>query len=374
MSQWVSKMAKYIWQGSKWPEFHWKSELLLRPLSMARKAQGRLLAMADFFKLELQADLLAEEAVNTAAIEGEKLEIDAVRSSVARRLGLSAAGLPREKKNIKGLVDMLVDATSNYQTPLAAGRLTSWQAGLFPDGYSDKIVTGKWRVGPMEVVSGPIGKRKVHYEGPPAENVGPMMKAFLEWFRNPPVELDGFIRAAVSHFWLVTIHPFEDGNGRIARAVTDMALAQDEKETRRLYSMSAQIESERLKYYDVLERAQRGNGEISDYLRWFLECLRRAIERSEEEANKAVRRAQIWRDISHIELNGRQRKVVDRLIESGPDGFEGGLSTRKYVGMTRTSTATAKRDISYLVEQGVLVPDKAGGRSANYRLAVWEKH
>jgi Fic family protein len=342
---------------------------------MARKAQGRLLALADFFELELQADLLTEEAVKTAAIEGEKLDVDAVRSSVARRLGLSVAGLPREKKNIKGLVDMLVDATSHYQTPLTARRLKKWQAGLFPDGYSgmDKIVTGKWRDGPMEVVSGPIGKRKVHYEGPPAENIGTMVKAFLEWFRNPSVELDGFIRAAISHLWFVSIHPFEDGNGRIARAVTDMALAQDEEETRRLYSMSSQIESERPDYYGILERTQRRSGEISDYLRWFLECLRRAIERSEEEANKAVRRARIWRDISHIELNGRQRTVVDRLIESGPEGFEGGLSTRKYVGMTRTSPATAKRDISYLVENGVLVSDKAGGRSANYRLAVWDE-
>ncbi len=367
-------MAKYIWQRSTWPEFRWRDDRLVRPLSMARQEQGRLLALADFFELELQADLLTEEAVQTAAIEGEKLDRDSVRSSVARRLGLSAAGLPREQKNVKGLVDMLVDATRSYKVPLTAGRLKAWQAGLFPEGYSgmDKIVTGKWRDGPMEVVSGPIGRRKVHYEGPPAGKVGNMVKAFLEWFRHPPVGLDGMMRAGIAHLWFVSIHPFEDGNGRIARAITDMALAQDEKETRRLYSMSAQIESERPDYYDILERTQKGNGDITDYLRWFLDCFRRAGERSEEEAEKAVRRAQIWLDISHLKLNERQRKVVNRLIESGPAGFEGGLSTRKYVGMTKTSTATAKRDISYLVEKGVLVPDTLVGRGANYRLAAWD--
>lgn len=365
-------MVRYIWQTSTWPSFRWDNEILLHPLGEARQAQGKILGLAEFFELELQADVLAEEALTTAAIEGERLDREAVRSSVARRLGLPTAGLPTVERHIEGLVEMLIDATRNHADPLTAERLKGWQAALFPSGYSGitRIITGDWRSGTetMQVVSGPIGKGTLHYEAPPAGDVEGMVEEFLEWFRTSEGTLDGLVRAAVAHFWFVSIHPFQDGNGRIARTIADLALAQDENSDCRLYSMSAQIEAERNDYYDVLERTQKGDGDITEWIVWFLECFKRAILRSEVEVHKAADKARMWQEIAHLNLNERQRKVINRLFEAGPGGFEGGLTNRKYVGMTRTSRETAKRDIADLVAKGVLFRNPGGGRSASYRV------
>lgn len=368
-------MALYIWQTNSWPRFNWDSERLLRPLGVARKAQGKILGLADFFELELQADVLTEEALTTAAIEGERLNRETVRSSVARRLGLPTAGLPATERHIEGLVEMLMDATRNHADALTDKRLKGWQAALFPTGYSGitKIVTGDWRSGkqPMKVVSGPLGKETVHYEAPPAKNVEGMINDFLEWFQTPQGKLDGLVRAAIAHFWFVSIHPFQDGNGRIARAIADMALAQDEKTDCRMYSMSAQIEAERSDYYDVLERTQKGDGDITEWVIWFLECLERAIRRSDVDVQKATDKARMWQELAHLDLNERQRKAIDRLFESGAGGFEGGLTNRKYVWMTRTSRETAKRDIADLVAKGILIRNPGGGRSVSYGLS-WQ--
>jgi Fic family protein len=366
-------MARYIWQGSLWPSFKWNSERLLHPLGEARKAQGKILGLAEFFELETQADVITEEAVTTAAIEGEKLDRATVRSSVARRLGLPSAGLPPTQRHIEGLVDMLIDATRNHADALTAERLKGWQAALFPTGYSGitRIITGDWRGSeePMRVVSGPIGKETVHYEAPPAASVNSMMGEFLEWFQTPQTDLDGLVRAAIAHFWFVSIHPFEDGNGRIARTITDMALAQDEKTDCRMYSMSAQIEVERNDYYEVLERNQKGNGDITEWVVWFLECLRRAIQRSGVEVQKATEKARMWQELAFLDLNERQKKAINRLYESGDGGFEGGLTTRKYMGMTHTSRTTAKREIADLIAKGLLIKNPGEGRSVSYRLS-----
>jgi Fic family protein len=272
---------------------------------------------------------------------------------------------------------MLLDATRNYQEPLTAKRLKGWQKGLFPTGYSgmNRIVTGDWRRGdkPMRVVSGPIGKETVHYEAPPAHVVGKMVREFLDWFRLPRDDIDGLLRAALAHFWFVTIHPFEDGNGRIARAIADMALAQDERSERRLYSMSAQIDRDRDGYYEALEEGQKGNGDVTRWMAWFFGCLERAIKRSESEVHKAADKARMWQELAHLSLNERQRKVINKLFEAEPAGFEGGLTNSKYVGMTKTSRETAKRDIADMVAKGILIRNPAGGRSVSYSLS-WKSH
>lgn len=367
-------MVQYIWQASSWPEFRWDSSELLRPLGKARQAQGELLAKAEYFELSMQAEVLTEEAFTTAAIEGELLNRDSVRSSVARRLGLPTAGLPAVERHIDGLVEMLIDATRNHAEPLTASRFKGWHAALFPTGYSgmNKIVVGDWRRGKesMKVISGPMGKERVHYEAPPAEKMEEEVERFLAWFRTTRDKEDGLVRSAVAHFWFVTIHPFQDGNGRIARAIADMALAQDENNDCRLYSMSAQIKTERDGYYDVLERTQKGSGDITEWIVWFLTCLDRAILRSDSEIRKAMHKARLWQHIAHLGLNERQRKVVNRLFEAGPGGFEGGLTNRKYRGITKTTRETAKRDMSDLVTKGILVKKPGGGRSSSYDL-VW---
>lgn len=368
-------MARYVWQTASWPGFRWDGSRLLRPLGKARQAQGELLAKADYFELSMQAEVLAEEAFTTSAIEGEILDRDSIRSSVARRLGLPTAGLPAAERRVEGLVEMLIDATRNHAAPLTASRLKGWHAALFPTGYSGmhKIVVGDWRRGgePMEVVSGPMGKERVHYVAPPASAVAGEMKRFLDWFHATRNKEDGLVRSAVAHFWFVTIHPFQDGNGRIARAIADMALAQDENSDRRLYSMSAQIKAERDDYYRVLERTQKGSGDVTEWIAWFLACLNRAILRSDSEMRKAQHKARMWQRIAHLGLNDRQRKVVDRLLEAGPGGFEGGLTNRKYRGMTKTTRETAKRDISDMVTKGILRKRPGGGRSSSCDLQTY---
>ena len=365
-------MANYIWQLTSWPEFRWDNAKLLRPLGITRQTQGKLLAKSEHFGLSLRAEVLTQEAFTTAAIEGELLDRDSVRSSVARRLGLPTAGLPPAERHVDALVEMLIDATRNHNDPLTTARLKSWQAGLFPTGYSgmSKIVVGDWRrdTEPMQVVSGPIGKETVHYEAPPAERVDSEVERFLAWFQSSPDHMDGIVRAAVAHLWFVTIHPFQDGNGRIARAIADMALAQDENMNFRLYTMSAQIRTDQDNYYDILERTQKGNGDITEWISWFLDCLSRAVRRSEAEINKVMDKARFWKNIAQIALNERQRKVVNRLLDAGPTGFEGGVTNRKYRGMTKTTRETAKRDIGDLVAKCILVKRPGGGRSTSYDL------
>ncbi len=366
-------MVQYIWKTPSWPDLYWDSAELLHPLGKARQAQGMLLSESACFELELQSEVLTDEAITTAAIEGEKINRDSVRSSVARRLGLPTVGLPVAERGIDGLIEMLLDATRKYMLPLTFERLKGWQAALFPTGYSgiNPVVTGDWRrqeEDPMQVVSGPIGKEKVHFEAPPAHRIDDEVEQFLDWFTSSEKTTDGLVRAAAAHLRFVTIHPFQDGNGRVTRAITDMALAQDEKNGCRLYSMSAQINAERDAYYDILERTQKGTGDITEWIVWFLQCLERAIRHSGAEVQKAQEKARLWQQISHLNLNDRQKKVINRLFEAGPGGFEGGLTNRKYRGITRTTRETAKRDIADLVAKGILVKNPGGGRNTSYEL------
>lgn len=365
-----------IWQLKSWPRMTWKSEALLPLLGKARLAQGDLLGRVRRLGFELgekaQADVLTEEAITTSAIEGERLNRQAVRSSVARHLGLSSVGLGPATRSVDGLIEVLLNATQNYQEALTAGRLKGWHASLFPTGYSGlhKIRVGEWRGHePMRVVSGPVGKEKIHYEAPPGERVRKEMKQFLSWWELESKQTDGLLRAGLAHFYFVTIHPFEDGNGRIARALTDMALAQDEKLGVRYYSLSSQIMEEREDYYRVLEKSSKTDGvDVTDWLVWFLKCYQRAIERSDTILEHVLAKADFWQRHAQTIMNERQKKVLNRLLDAGEGGFQGGLTTRKYVSMAKVSRATAFREISELVEKGILTENPAKGRSASYGL------
>lgn len=363
----------YIWQHENWPQFTWDDSRIIDHLAQARKIQGKILAHAESIGLEAQAEIIIADAAETSAIEGEKLDSNSIRSSVARRLGLPTAGLPPEQRNIEGLVEMLMDATIKFNKPLTATRLKGWQAGLFPTGHSSiyKIVAGDWRKSkePMQVVSGKIGKEKVHFEAPPSKKVSFEMENFLNWF-NKKNKMDGIIRAAVAHFWFVTIHPFEDGNGRIARAITDLALAQDEKLDKRCYSLSSQISFERESYYKILEASQKSGLDITDWIIWFLNTFIKAIQNSEEVINKAVIVGNFWKINSGIDLNQRQKKVLQKMLECEPRGFVGGMTNKKYVSITRISSASAKRDLVDLEDKGLLKRNELGGRSVSYSLVI----
>lgn len=364
----------YVWQHKKWPELLWKSAPLLPLVSQARKAQGILLAKVKGLGFELegqaQADVLTEEAIKTSAIEGERLNRDWVRSSVARHLGLPVAGLRPATRSVDGLVEVLLDATQGYGKPLTAARLKGWQAALFPTGFSgfSKIKVGKWRGDePMRIVSGPVGREKVHYEAPPGEEIEQEMRQFLSWWNLSSKNEDGLLRAGVAHFYFVTIHPFEDGNGRIARALTDMALAQDEKLGTRYYSLSSQIMEEREAYYRVLEKCSVGN-DITDWLAWFLGCCSRAVGGTEKIISTVLEKSGFWQAYGGLELNERQRKAVNLLLNAGKEGFEGGLTTRKYVSLAKASRATAFREIADLLEKNILRQNPSKGRSVSYDL------
>jgi Fic family protein len=364
----------YLWQLTQWPVLRWNSDTLLPLISQARLAQGKLLTKVGNLGLtlnrEAQVDILTEEAVTTSAIEGEHFSRESVRSSVARHLGLPAAGLTPANRSVDGLVDVLLDATQRYATPLTAARLKRWQAALFPTGYSGlrKIRTGRWRGSeqPMQVVSGAMGRERVHYEAPPGDRVEREMQQFLAWWTASAPREDGLLRAGLAHVYFVTIHPFEDGNGRIARALTDMALAQDERQPIRYYSLSSQIMEERHDYYRALEASQQGDGEITAWLQWYLNCFTRAVERAEQLIGDVLAKAAFWQAHHQVELNARQRNVLNRLLDAGRGGFQGGLTTRKYVAMAKVSRATAFREISDLLEKGLLARNSALGRSVTY--------
>ena len=366
---------QYVWQHKRWPGFRWFNGRLIEALGRVRLCQGKLLSKIDSLGIQLsqetQAKILTEEAVKTSAIEGEILNRDSVRSSVSRRLGLPAAGLPPADRFADGLVEVLLDAVSGCDKPLTAERLQGWQAALFPTGYSGlrKIHTGKWRgAEPMQVVSGPLGREKVHFEAPPVERIEGEMKRFLKWWQESSGRIEGILRAGAAHFYFITIHPFEDGNGRLARALTDMALARDEGSTMRFYSLSSRIMIERDAYYKIMEQTQKGDGDITAWLLWFLGCMERAIEDSETVVAQVTAKAIFWQKYGQLPLTVHQRKVINRLLDAGPSGFEGGLTTRKYAAMTRVSRATAYREIAGLVSKGILTANQGKGRSVSYRL------
>jgi Fic family protein len=323
------------------------------------------------FDLRAEAGLivLTSDVVKSSAVEGETLNPDEVRSSIARRLGLDVAGLPRAGRDVEGIVEMMLDATAKYSEPLTKQRLLAWHASLFPTGRSGmtEIAVGKWRpeeAGEMQVVSGPIGRERVHFRAPEARRLESEMKNFLEWFNGPSV-MDPVIKAGVAHFWFVTIHPFEDGNGRIARTIADMALARADGTKDRFYSMSSQIAAERKEYYQELEIAQRGDVNITRWLGWFLDCLGRAIDGSEQTLAAVLHKAKLWQRVNLKPVNERQRLVINRLL----DNFKGYLTTSKYAKLAKCSTDTALRDIRELLSRGILLQNASGGRSTSYRLA-----
>ena len=369
-------MIHYIWQEEKWPLFTWRSDSVIDSLSRCNFKRGQLLGRVASLGMELgleaQAEVLAAEVLQTSAIEGKSLDPDSVRSSVAWRLGLPDAGLARHDRYTEGLVDVLLDATVNYDHPLTIVRLHGWQAALFPTGFSGlhRIVVGDLRGDPvMRVVSGAIGREKIHYEAPPGNMVEKEVKQFLEWWQDEKSKIDGILRSAIAGFWFVTIHPYEDGNGRLARALTDMALAQDEKLAVRYYSFSSQIMEERQGYYEVLEKCQKGGLDITDWLVWFLGCFERAIDKSDNLIGKVLKKARFWEIHSHKQITERQRKVINRLLDAGQGGFVGGLTTRKYTGMTKASRATSYREIVDLLNKEMLIQNPGKGRSVSYDLA-----
>ncbi len=367
-------MPRYIWQRRNWTRFRWDNERILVALGECRLLQGRLLGNVANLGFDLgtqaQVEILAEETLKTAAIEGESLDMRAVRSSVARRLGLPSAGL-RVDRYVDGLVSVLVDATRQFDEPLTEERLCGWQAALFPTGYSGthKIEVGRWRDAKgMRVVSGPVGRETVHFEAPPADRVAEEMGRFLVWWQNSRGSMEGLLRAACAHFRFVTIHPFEDGNGRLARALTDMALSQDDHQPMRYYSMSSQIMAERETYYEILERCQKGDGELTEWLAWFLGCFSRAIKRSETLLTLVLDKSAFWRIHGLAPLEERQRKVINRMLDAGRGGFEGGMTTRKYASLANVSRATALRELNRLLELGIIKQNPGGGRSVSYDL------
>ena len=372
---------KYIWQTKSWPGLKWDSAKLLKPLGNIRFSQGALITQIKELGFEIQqtarADVLVEEALKTSAIEGEKLDPDAVRSSVGRRLGLPDAGLKEVRdQKVEGLIEILLDATTSYSKKMTLERIWGWHAALFPTGYSGmvKISVGQWRddsKGPMQVISGPIGQEKVHFEAPPAKKLDKEMQTFLSWI-NGKSQLDGIIRAGLAHIWFVTIHPFDDGNGRIARTLTDMLLARDENNPKRFYSLSSQIMAERNEYYEILKATQSGTGDITEWLKWFLECMNRAILNSNTLLKKIMTKARFWQNFAQVRLHERQTKVINRLLDAGAGGFEGGLKNKKYIGIAHTSRATAQRELADLVNKGILIKMPGGGRSVSYDLD-WEK-
>jgi len=367
-------MPRYIHQLPDWPHFTWNQDLLIQPLAAVRHRQGRLLGQMQALGFQLREEAvlntLTEDVLKSSEIEGEILDRDQVRSSIARRLGMEAGGLPAADRNVEGVVEMMLNATQKYKEPLTDERLFAWHAALFPTGRSgmQKITVGGWRTqadGPMEVVSGPFGKEKVHYEAPEAGKLAEEMKAFLDWF-NRKDNSDLVLKAALAHLWFVTIHPFGDGNGRIARAIADMSLARSEDSAQRFYSMSAQIRVERNAYYSILERTQRGDLNITEWLEWFLACLDRAVEGAEKILANVFLKADFWKKHEGQTFNDRQRDMLNRLMS----GFEGKLTSSKWATIEKCSQDTASRDIDDLIARKVLKKDEGGGRSTSYSLVT----
>ena len=364
----------YIYEQADWPKFHWDSKSLCNVLADVRHRQGRQTGRMGGLGFPLQEEAvlqtLTEDVVKSSEIEGEKLDAEAVRSSIARHMGLDIGALMSSERNIDGVVDMMLDATVHYSRPLTADRLFGWHSSLFPSGRSGmtRINTGKWRDDrnkPMQVVSGPVGHETVHYQAPLASKVEKEMAEYLNWF-NKTAEIDLVLKAGVAHLWFVTIHPFDDGNGRIARAITDMCLAKSENSARRFYSMSAQIRQQRRAYYDILKKTQRGTMDITQWLLWFLNCLMEAIDNAGILLASVMTKARIWDKMKNVSLNERQLKVINQLL----DGLDGKLTTSKWAKLTKSSQDTATRDIKDLIEKGILERSAEGGRSTSYNLIL----
>ncbi len=367
-------MTTYIHELKDWPAFRWSDEALSGRLAAVRHRQGRLIGRMEALGFQLQAEAvlqtLTEDVLKSSEIEGEVLDKEQVRSSIARRLGMDIGALTPADRNVEGVVEMMLDATQHYAKPLTKERLFGWHAALFPTGRSgmNRIMVGAWRedqTGPMQVVSGPIGRERVHYQAPAADRLETEMQAFLTWFERE-ASLDPVLKAALAHLWFVTIHPFDDGNGRIARAIADMALARSERSTQRFYSMSAQIRVERNAYYDMLEATQKGDLDVTSWLEWFLACLDRAFDRAENTLATVMTKARFWERHGGTTFNERQRGIINRLV----NGFEGKLTTSKWSALAKCSQDTALRDIDDLIKRGILTKDSGGGRSTSYSLIV----
>ena len=366
-------MVQYIHELADWPQFRWDHKALAGPLAAVRHRQGRFIGRMEGLGFALRGEAmlqtLTEDVIKSSEIEGEVLDRDQVRSSIARRLGMDIGALTPADRHVEGVVEMMLDATQKFGDPLTDERLFAWHAALFPTGRSGmrKIIVGAWRddaTGPMQVVSGPVGHERVHYEAPPAPLLPAEMDAFLKWF-NGNDGIDPVLKAGLAHLWFVTIHPFDDGNGRIARAIADMQLARSEGSPQRFYSMSAQIRQERNAYYDILEATQKGDLDITPWLAWFLDCLLRAIEGAEGVLGNVLRKARFWEQHRNAGFNERQRDMLNRLL----GGFEGKLTSSKWAKIEKCSPDTALRDITQLIELGALVKDEGGGRSTSYSLA-----
>jgi Fic family protein len=373
-----AQTPRYIWQLPDWPHFTFDVAALAAPLAQVHRAQGQLMGrMAELgFAQREQATLqvLTQEVIKTSEIEGERLSLDAVRSSIARKLGLDIAALAPSDRHVDGVVDVVLDATRNYDQALTAERLFGWHAALFPTGYSGRvrINVAAWRTdasGPMEVVSGPAGREKVHFTAPPASTLPAQTEAFFNWFEAAPVG-DALIKAGLAHLWLVTLHPFDDGNGRISRAVGDMALARAEGTSQRFYSFSAQIQRERKTYYDQLEATQSGPLDVTPWLDWFLGCLLRAVQGADATLAGVLDKAQFWQRWAGTPMNARQTLVLNHVLDRVLDGMEGKLTNAKWAKLGKCSADTALRDINDLLARGVLRRLEGGGRSTGYALVV----
>ncbi len=365
-------MANYIWQQREWPWFRWDEARLIQKLADANRLRGELFGRLSMFGFHEQnaswLDALTQEIVLSSRIEGEELSRDSVRSSVARQLGLEYDGLPKIDHYVEGVVQVMLDATQHYDLPLDAERLFTWHRALFPYGQSGiyKISVGQWRTGEeaMQVVSGPFGHQKVHYEAPPSEQVEAMMRQLFDWIDCDNLRIDPLVKAAVAHLWFVSIHPFDDGNGRICRTITELLLSRADRTSRRYYSLSSEIENNRNAYYTHLETAQKGDLDITEWISWFLDTLTEALHRAIRKTENVVRKTAFWNRHQTVAINDRQRKVLNLLL----DGFNGKLNSSKWYKINHCSQDTATRDIKDLIEKGILRKTEEGGRSTNYEL------
>lgn len=377
---------QWVWQAKAWPDFQLDPQAFAGPLARARLAQGKLLGKAEAVGAQgfagTRQEVWTGEAMATAEIEGEKLNVDAVRSSVARRLGIASSFVAAVPRHVEGLLDVMEEAAAKWNEPLSEERLCRWQAALFPTGYSGlhRVEVGSFRTHaePMQILSGPMGRETVHYEAPPSAAVRAEMRSFLDWFnRTSDVTvggpLDGLLRAGIAHLWFESIHPFEDGNGRVGRAVLDRALAQDARLGYRLHGLSQEFRDRQSQYYDELNRAQRGSGAANPWVLWFLEAFEASCVRTAALIDESAARARFWGDHKDVALTERQRKALNRMLEAGPGRFEGGMTPRKYAALTKTSSASATRELADLARKRVLVP-KGEGRARRYELTIpgWE--
>lgn len=368
----LRRLPKFIHERPEWPKFRWDHEGLADQLGSVRHRQGRLIGRMEALGFPMRGEAvlqtLTQDVLKSSEIEGEILDQHQVRSSIARRLGIDIGGLTPADRRVEGIVEMMLDATQNYRDPLTAERLFGWHAAMFPTGRSgmSRIIVGAWRdgrQGPMQVVSGATGRERVHFQAPAAKLLDREMRAFLDWFNGPETG-DSVLKAAIAHLWFVTIHPFDDGNGRIARAISDMALARSEGSPQRFYSMSSQIRLERAAYYEILEATQKSGLDVTPWLQWFLACLDRAFDGAEEILASVLRKARFWEKQAGAGFNDRQRAMLNRLL----GGFTGKLTSSKWAKLEKCSPDTALRDIDDLIRRGILRKDPAGGRSTSYSL------